>query len=81
MLLSVIPVFLLSPTTLPTTKDNLPQTVLIVVSVTAVFNLVTMVLLIFDVPARLLAPAEVARFTLRRASAPYATPSRDTTTD
>ena len=33
------------------------------------------------IPARLLAPAEVARFTLRRASAPYATPSRDTTTD
>ena len=56
MLLSVIPVLLLSPA-LPLTKDNLPQTVLIVVMVTAVFNLVLMVLLIFDVPARLLAPA------------------------
>jgi hypothetical protein len=33
------------------------------------------------IPARLLAPAEVTRFTLRRASEPYATPSRDTTTD
>jgi predicted MPP superfamily phosphohydrolase len=31
------------------------------------------------IPARLLAPAEVTRFTLRRASAPYATPTRDTT--
>jgi len=57
MLLSVIPVFLLSPTQLPTTQDNLPQTVLLLVSVAAVFNLVAMVLLIFDVPARLLAPA------------------------
>jgi hypothetical protein len=33
------------------------------------------------IPARLLAPAEVTRFTLRRASAPYATPTRDTTRD
>lgn len=33
------------------------------------------------VPARLLAPAEVTRFTLRRAKEPYATPSRDTTSD
>jgi predicted MPP superfamily phosphohydrolase len=33
------------------------------------------------IPARLLAPAEVTRFTLRRASEPYATPSRDTTGD
>ena len=57
MLLSVIPVFLLSPTQLPTTQDNLPQTVLLLVSVAAVFNLVARVLLIFDVPARLLAPA------------------------
>ncbi len=57
MLLSVIPVFLLSPTQLPTTQDNLPQTVLLLVSVAAVFNLVAMVLLIFDVPAWLLAPA------------------------
>jgi len=57
MLLSVIPVFLLSTATPASTKDNLPQTVLILVMVTAVFNLVAMVLLIFDVPARLLAPA------------------------
>ena len=33
------------------------------------------------IPARLLAPAEVSRFTLRRAREPYATPSRDTSTD
>ena len=33
------------------------------------------------IPARLLAPAEVTRFTLRRATEPYATPSRDTSTD
>lgn len=56
MLLSVIPVLLLSPTA-PSTASHLPQTVLLLVSVTAVFNLVVMVLLIFDVPARLLAPA------------------------
>ncbi len=57
MLLSVIPILLLTPTTSATAKDNLPQTVLILVSITAVFNLLAMVLLIFDVPARLLAPA------------------------
>jgi hypothetical protein len=57
MLLSVIPVFLLNPAVGASTKNNLPQTVLIVVMVTAVFNLVSMVLLIFDVPARLIAPA------------------------
>ena len=57
MLLSVIPVLLLSPAIPPASIDNLPQTVLILVSVTAVFNLVVMVLLIFDVPAQLLAPA------------------------
>jgi signal transduction histidine kinase len=56
MLLSVFPVLLLNPTASPA-QDQVPQTVLIVVSVTAVFNLVTMVLLVFDVPARLLAPA------------------------
>jgi signal transduction histidine kinase len=56
MLLSVIPVFLLSPAA-AAGGNNLPQAVLIVVMVTAVFNLVAMVLLIFDVPARLLAPA------------------------
>ncbi len=56
MLLSVIPVLLLSSAA-PSDKSNLPQTVLILVMVTAVFNLVAMVLLIFDVPARLLAPA------------------------
>lgn len=33
------------------------------------------------IPARLFAPAEVTRFTLRRASAPFAMPSRDTTRD
>jgi predicted MPP superfamily phosphohydrolase len=32
------------------------------------------------IPARLLAPAEVTRFTLRRASEPFAMPSRDTMT-
>jgi len=57
MLLSVIPVFLLNPATSSSPKDNLPQTVLIVVMITAVFNLAAMVLLIFDVPAKLLAPA------------------------
>ncbi len=57
MLLSVIPVLLLSPTTPPTTKDNLPHTVLLFVSIAAVFNLVAMALLVFDVSARLLAPA------------------------
>ncbi len=57
MLLSVIPVLLLSPTTSTAAKDNLPQTVLILVSITAVFNFLAMLLLIFDVPARLLAPA------------------------
>jgi signal transduction histidine kinase len=57
MLLSVIPVLLLSPTTSTAAKDNLPQMALILVSITAVFNLLAMVLLIFDVPARLLAPA------------------------
>jgi hypothetical protein len=56
ILLSVIPVLLLTPAT-PSTKDNLPETVLILISITAVFNLVAMVLLIFDVPASLLAPA------------------------
>jgi signal transduction histidine kinase len=56
ILLSVIPVLLLSPAT-PSTKDNLPETVLLLISITAVFNLAAMVLLIFDVPARLLAPA------------------------
>jgi signal transduction histidine kinase len=56
MLLSVLPVLLLSPAA-PSSIDNLPQTVLILISVTAVFNLVAMVLLVFDVPARLLAPA------------------------
>ena len=57
MLLSVVPVLLLSPATPPTTEDNLPQTVLILVSIAAVFNLAAMILLIFDVSARLLAPA------------------------
>jgi signal transduction histidine kinase len=57
MLLSVIPVLLLSPAAPPSAKDHLPQTVLIVVMVTAVFNLVALVLLIFDVPASLVAPA------------------------
>ncbi len=56
ILLSVIPVLLLSPAT-SSTKDNLPETVLLLISITAVFNLAAMVLLIFDVPARLLAPA------------------------
>lgn len=56
MLLSVIPVLLLSSSA-PSTQADVPQTVLIVVSVTAAFNLAVMVLLIFDVPARLLAPA------------------------
>jgi signal transduction histidine kinase len=56
MLLSVIPVLLLSSTA-PSVKDNLPQTVLILVSVGAAFNFAVMVMLIFDVSVRLLAPA------------------------
>jgi signal transduction histidine kinase len=73
MLLSVIPVFLLSPTSLPATKDNLPHAVLIIVSVTSVFNLVVMVLLIFDVPARLLAPAGLIVDTLVAIALPLIT--------
>ncbi|HSD83128.1 MAG TPA: GAF domain-containing sensor histidine kinase [Anaerolineae bacterium] len=57
MLLSVIPVLLLSPSAPSAVEENLPRTVFILVFITAVFNLLAMVLLIFDVSARLMAPA------------------------
>ncbi len=64
LLISVIPVLILSQATGRQPESNWLQTALILVLITGVFNLVAMVLLIFEVPARLLAPASLIIDTL-----------------
>jgi signal transduction histidine kinase len=59
LLLSVIPVLIVSEPALLKAENKWLQTALILVLTTGVFNLVVMVLLIFEVPAQLLAPASL----------------------
>src|SRR5512137_1389635 len=59
LLISVVPVLVVSQPTLVRPESHWLQTELIVILITGVFNLVAMVLLIFEVPTRLLAPASL----------------------
>ena len=64
LLISVIPVLIVSQSAPAKPENNWLQSALILVLITGVFNLVAMVLLVFEVPARLLAPASLIVDTL-----------------
>ena len=59
LLFSVLGVVLLSPPSGNTAESNPPQTALILLLFAAGFNLLAMVLLVFDVSVRFLAPASL----------------------
>lgn len=59
LLLSVIPVLIVSQPTPAAPAGRGLQTELVLILITGVFNLVAIVLLVFEVPARLLAPASL----------------------
>ena len=59
LLISVIPVLVVSQSVPAKPENNWLQSALILVLITGVFNLVAMVLLVFEVPARLLAAASL----------------------
>jgi signal transduction histidine kinase len=64
LLISVVPVLIVSQPAPVRPENNWLQTALILILITGLFNLVAMVLLVFEVPTRLLAPASLIVDTL-----------------